>query len=71
MITVMLLYPNGQRQDVLLAGVPRTGEHIRLDNGPSSLSLVVEHVMWVEGHGRSPEPEVIVSVREAASPPRG
>jgi hypothetical protein len=61
---VLLLYPNGQRQDILLAGIPRVGEHVRLANGPDTRSLVVEHVLWLEGSGRSPDPEVILSVRK-------
>jgi hypothetical protein len=61
MIQIEIVYPNGQRQDVLLAGVPRVGEHIRLRNGPGqSPSYVVEHVLWIEG---APEPDVVVAVR--------
>jgi hypothetical protein len=60
---VLLLYPNGQRQDILLAGIPRIGEQIRLDNGPDAKALTVEHVLWIEGRGRAADPEVILSVR--------
>jgi len=61
---VILLYPDGQRREVILAGVPRAGETIRLaaGNGPP---LVVEHVLWMQaanGH----EPAVLISVRPAA-----
>jgi hypothetical protein len=64
-IQVLLLYPNGQRQEILLAGIPRVGERIRLDDSkPTSSSLIVEQVLWVEGTGRTPDPEVILSVRK-------
>ena len=59
---MLLLYPNGQRQDILLAGIPRQGEYIRLDNGPNIPPLVIDSVLWLEGRGRAPEPEVILSV---------
>jgi hypothetical protein len=69
---VILLYPNGQRLEALLSDVPRVGEHIRLaDSKPNTPSLEVEHVLWVEGTGRNPEPEVIVSVHEHKAGPRG
>ena len=57
---VILLYPDGQREEVILAGVPREGETIRLNN--HGKPLTVEHVLWMEasnGH----EPAVLVSVR--------
>lgn len=63
MIRVELSFANGQRQEVLLAGVPRAGESIRLSNGAQTPSLIVEHVLWMEGSGNSPEPSVIVVVR--------
>lgn len=69
MIVVTLSFPNGQRQDVLLAGVPRLGDHVRLTNGPSGPSLVVEHVLWMEGVGAPHEPSVIVVVRPHADGP--
>ena len=62
MITVTLSHPNGQRQEVLLAGVPRKGDHIRLTNGVSP-SLEVLHVLWLQGTISSPEPDVIVVVQ--------
>lgn len=63
MITVTIVHPNGERQEVLLAGVPGVGHHVRLSNGVPSTTLVVEHVLWVEGSGRAAEPDVIVVVR--------
>jgi hypothetical protein len=60
---VTLAYPSGQTREVLLAGVPRFGEHIRVKNGPEAPSLVVELVTWVEGTENPPEPTVIVAVR--------
>lgn len=66
MISVVLLYPNGQRHPVLLAGVPRITDHIRLRNGVGATpSFVVTHVLWMEGEGQSSEPSVIVAVRAA------
>ena len=60
MITVTILYPNGQRKEgVILAAVPNIGFDIRLksmDNGDPS--LIVEHVTMPEGC------EAIISVRE-------
>jgi hypothetical protein len=73
-IQVLLLYPNGVRQDIVLAGVPRVGEQIRLrlNNGsPSTPSMVVTHVLWIEGEGRAPEPEVIVSVAPTVNSAKG
>jgi hypothetical protein len=67
-LAVLLLYPNGQRQDILLAGIPRVGERVRLANGVNAPPLVIEQVTWIEGSGRTPEPEVILSVRAAPDP---
>ncbi len=64
MITVTLAYPNGGTEKVLLAGVPRIGERIRLDNGPDEPSLIVDAVLWLEtknGH----EPGVVLTVRHS------
>lgn len=70
MISVVLSYENGQRQDVLLAGVPRVGEHIRLTGTqPNAPSLVVEQVLWMEAPTRN-EPTVLVVVRPHANGPR-
>lgn len=65
MNAVVLNYPTGATREVLLSGVPRVGEHIRLrDAKPSDQSLVVQHVLWMEGGSNgSPEPEVVVAVR--------
>jgi len=70
LITVTILHPNGERQEVLLAGVPRVGEHVRLGNGIPSTRLVVEHVLWVEGKGGGKEPDVIVVVRPLPEGPK-
>jgi hypothetical protein len=63
LILVILLYPDGQRKEVILAGVPRVGETVRLkgDRHP----LVIEHVLWMES-SNGQEPAVLVSVRAAA-----
>jgi hypothetical protein len=62
-VTVIILsYPNGQREEVLLTGVPRVGEHIRLaTTDPADPSLVVEQVLWMEANAAAPS--VIVAVR--------
>lgn len=60
MIAITLSYPNENRENVLLAEVPRVGENIRLSNGAEQPWLTVEHVLWVEG---TDPPHVIVSVR--------
>jgi hypothetical protein len=71
-IEVILVYPNGNRRDALLRDVPRMGEHIRLaDDDPETPTLEVEDVLWIEGHGRAPDPEVIVSVRAQRRSSRG
>jgi hypothetical protein len=63
-ILVVLAYPNGQRENVQLDGIPRVGDHIRLaDAEPGANPLVVEAVVWlekntVEDHG------VLVTVRQ-------
>ncbi len=69
MITVCIVHPNGNRQEVILSGVPRVGEGIRLKNGRDSMSsLMVEYVMWEEGaNGR--EPTVLASVRQRKNEP--
>jgi hypothetical protein len=60
---VILLYPDGQRKEIILATVPRENETIRLRDGQS---LVVEHVLHMEAENGH-EPAVLVSVRK--SPP--
>ncbi len=62
MTLVILLYPDGQRKEVILAGVPRVGETIRL-RSPCA-PLVVEHVLWMESGNNGREPVVLVSVRQ-------
>ena len=61
---IVLAYPNGQRQDVYVADVPREGEAIRLTNGVTEPSLLVEHVLWMEAIAPDQEPVVICIVRE-------
>lgn len=60
---VILLYPDGQRKEVILAGVPAAGDTIRLRNSPP---LDVEHVLWMES-SNGQEPAVLVSVRPSRS----
>jgi hypothetical protein len=62
-ILVILLYPDGQRREVILAGVPRVGETIRLRN--ERKPLVIEHILWMESSNGA-EPSVLVSVRPVA-----
>ena len=70
MITITVVHPNGERQECLLAGVPSIGHHIRLGNGVPGVTLVVEHVLWIEGTGRAAEPDVIVVVRPHTEGPQ-
>jgi hypothetical protein len=67
---VTLVYPNGERQKVLLSGVPRKGDSIRLANGVQDPSLMVEHVLWQEGRSDPPDPIVLLIVRPASDVPR-
>ena len=69
MIMVTLSFPNGRTREVLLAGVPREGETIRLANGVEAPSLIVEHVLWNEGSDRGEEPTVLVVVRQRDEKP--
>ncbi len=71
MITLIISFPNGNRQEVMLAGVPRVGESIRLrGKSAESASLIVEHILWQEGRGDPPDPEIIVVVRERTDSPK-
>ncbi len=63
MTTVTISYPNGAQEEVLLSGVPREGETIRLANGAPGVTLVVLHVLWLQATAREVEPQVIVEVR--------
>ena len=65
-VAVTLSYPNGNRQSVVLAEVPRVGENVRLSNGADEPWLVVDHVLWVEG---TEPPHVIVSVHPIQAAP--
>ena len=70
MTTVIISFPSGNRQEVLLAGVPRVGESIRLrGKSADSPSLIVEHILWQEGRGDPPDPDIIVVVRERSTGP--
>jgi hypothetical protein len=71
MIQVVLSWPNHVRKEVVLAGVPRIGEHIRLsDAEPDEASLAVEYVLWLEGsNGKGNTPTVIVCVRSHVGGP--
>jgi len=67
---VQLSHPNGARQEVLLAGVPRSGESIRLhDSDPAGPSFIVEHIVWTDGTKES-DPEVIALVKYVEKVPR-
>ena len=68
LVDVILTYPNGQQQQVTLAGVPRAGDHIRItENLLSAPSLIVDLVLWSEaGEGRT-YPTVVCVVRQDAS----
>jgi hypothetical protein len=71
-MSVVLAYPNGRQREVLLAGVPRVGEHIRLaDSKVDEPSLEVDFVLWSEGEGRNPDPTVVVSVHPRKNGPPG
>ena len=68
MIAITLSYPNENRENVLLAEVPRVGENIRVSNAADRPWLVVEHVLWIEG---TDPPHVIVSVRSCGESTKG
>jgi len=69
MIEVTLSYPNGAQKLVLLAGVPRVGECIRLDReNPNEPSLRVEYVAWLEAAGAEQAPSVLLKVRSSEAP---
>jgi hypothetical protein len=63
LILVILLYPDGQRREVILSGIPDKGDTIRLRNDNNV--LVVEHRLWMESVN-GVEPALLVSVRQAA-----
>jgi hypothetical protein len=70
-IAITLLYPNNVREEVVVAGVPRVGEHIRMSNASAaSATLVVDYVLWIaRGEGGGVAPSVIISVRPSANGP--
>lgn len=63
MTTVTLSYPNGRREDIILDQVPRKGESIQRSNGVDAKTLIVEHVIWLEGSDGDPQPGVLLLVR--------
>ena len=67
MIAVILDYPNGRQEQVLLAGVPRVGERINLANGREEPPLIATSVIWMQGC-KGKEPTVIVTVRRSDTP---
>lgn len=65
MITVQLAFPNGTRRPILLAGVPRVGDDIRLTtDGDADPSLIVTHVLWFETKNGEPSVTVVVRPRD-------
>ena len=62
MTLVILLYPNGQRREVVLSGIPQKGDTILLKR--ADRTLVVEHVLWMEA-SNGQQPNALLSVREA------
>lgn len=64
MTTVVISYPNGDRDEVLLAGVPRAGDSIRLTNGRPGATLLVLHVLWIAPDTKEPGPQVVIEVRD-------
>ena len=72
LVDVILTYPNGQQQQVTLAGVPRTGDHVRItENLLGAPSLIVDLVLWLEaGEGRA-YPTVVCVVRQDTGPASG
>lgn len=65
MLTVTISHPNGEREEVLLSGVPRVGDSIRLRKADASTpALIVEHIVWQEGGPRL-EPCIVAMVRHA------
>jgi hypothetical protein len=59
---VILLYPDGQRREVILAVVPVTGDTILLKGDKKP--LVVEHRLLMEANN-GVEPAALISVRPA------
>lgn len=64
MSLVVISYRNGVQKEVLLAGVPRVGDQIRLrDAAPGDPALMVDSVVWVQGDNNgSPDPQVMIMV---------
>jgi hypothetical protein len=70
-IEVTIIHPNGQRENLPLAGIPRIGEHIRRASADAATSpLVVEHVLYLEWEKDNHDPVVLIAVRpHQPSPP--
>jgi hypothetical protein len=64
-ILITLSYPNGRTREVALPEVPRVGDYIQPKDDVHLPSLIVEHVLWVEG-----DEDVVVSVRPRDNGPR-
>ena len=60
---MILLYPDGQRREVILSTIPTRGDTILLRGDKKS--LVVEHRLFMEA-SNGVEPAVLISVRPAA-----
>lgn len=58
---IVIAFPDHHEQELLLAGVPRVGDRIRLINGTVQ-TWVVREILWLEADGREEAPSVIVSV---------
>jgi hypothetical protein len=61
---VILLYPDGQRREVILATIPVEGDTIRLKDDRQT--LVVEHRLLMEAGNNGAEAIALISVRPAA-----
>lgn len=68
----VLVWPNGRRENHLLAGPPHVGDFIRLqDAEPTAPDLKVERVTWIEVDSNWTEPSVVISVRPWGNGPGG
>jgi hypothetical protein len=66
MITITISHPNGEREEVLLSGIPRKGDSIRTRKADaSSPALIVEHVLFEEGGRGKADPVCVAFVRHA------
>lgn len=60
---MILLYPNGQRREVILSTIPSEGDTILLRDDKKP--LVVEHRLFMEASNGA-EPVALISVRHTA-----